>query len=60
VEHEAILSAGGPGLFKEAQLRWLKGRMAIFIFEQGTLWKKLKTIALPGTKSGPRGLDTAF
>jgi hypothetical protein len=33
VEHEAVLSAGGLGLFKDAQLRWLNGRMAFFIFE---------------------------
>jgi len=47
VEHEAVLSAGGLDLFKDAQLRWLNGRMAFFIFEQGMLWKILKNRALP-------------
>jgi len=60
VEQEAVLSAGGLGLFKDAQMRWLNGRMAFFIFEQGMLWKILKILALPGTIPGPRGIDTAF
>ena len=55
VEHEAM-SAGGLGLFKDAQLRWYNGRAVFFIFEQVIL----KNLAWPGTKSGPRGLDTAF
>jgi hypothetical protein len=60
VEHKAVLSVGGLGLFKDAQMRWLNGRMAFFILEQGMLWKMLKILALPGTIPGPRGSDRAF
>jgi hypothetical protein len=41
VEHEAILSTGGLGLFKDTQKRWLNGSKVFFIFEQGMLRKIL-------------------